>query len=80
MGSSTGCGGDEVDLAPSAGLSHSHAAAVWKAAANVCRRDAGLCLSLGNRGCNFSPCTPARKITKATRNYTEWPSPFHFEI
>lgn len=38
MGSSTGCGEDEVDLAPLAGLLHSHAAAEWKAGAgaNVC--------------------------------------------
>lgn len=44
MGSSTGCGEDEVDLAPSAGLPHSHAAA----GANVCRGDDGFWLSLGN--------------------------------
>lgn len=48
--------------------------------ANVCRGDAGLWLSLGNRGCNFPPCTTPRKIIKATGKYTEWPSPFHFEI
>lgn len=82
MRSSTGCGEDEADLAPLAGLPHSHAAAVWKAGAgaNVCRGDGGLWLSLENSVCHFSPCMPPRKIIKATRNYTEWPSPFHFEI
>lgn len=70
-----------VDLAPLAGLPHSLAAAMWKAGAggNVCRGDAGLWLSLGNRGCHFPPWPPPRKI-RATRNYTERPSPFHFEI
>lgn len=82
MGSGAGCGEDKVDLAPLAGLPHCHAAAVWKAGAgaNVCRGGAGLWLSLGNRGCHFSPWPPPRKIIKARRNYTEWPCPFQFEI
>lgn len=82
MGNSAGCGEDEADLAPLAGLPHSHVAAVWKAGAgaNVCRGDARLWLSLGNGGCHFSPCISPEKIRKAMRNYTEWPSPFNFEI
>lgn len=80
MGS--GCGEDEVDLAPLAGLPHSRAAAVWKAGAgaNVCRGDAGLWLSLESRVCHFSPWPPPRKIIKATRKNTEWPSSVHLEI